>query len=220
MIFYCNGFDVKGLFGCFGGQYVVEILMLLIFDFVCEYEKVKDDLVFQEELVYFQCDYVGWLSLFYFVECLIEYCGGVKIYFKCEELNYIGVYKINNCIGQIFLVWCMGKKCIIVEIGVGMYGVVIVIVVVCFGLQCVIYMGIIDIDWQQVNVFCMKLLGVEVILVIIGIGILKDVMNEVLCDWVINVDSIFYLIGMVVGLYLYLVMVCDFQVVIGKEICE
>lgn len=212
--------DVQGYFGCYGGSFVVEILVGLLQELVQVYDQVCQDLVFQ---VVYDCDlvyYVGWLSLIYYVQCLSDYVGGVQILFKCEDLNYIGVYKINNIIGQVLLVVWMGKMCIIVEIGVGQYGVVSVIVVVCLGLECVVYMGVIDIEWQKINVYCMKLFGVMVVLVIFGLVILKDVFNEVMCDWVINVQDIFYIIGIVVGLDLYLCMVCDFNVIVGCEVCE
>lgn len=131
---FMNGFDENGCFGDYGGCFVVEILMLLVLGFEVEYEKVKIDLIFWVEMDDLWKYYVGCLLFFYYVQNMIEEFGGVKIYFKCDELNYIGVYKINNVLGQIILVCCMGKIWIIVEIGVGQYGVVIVIVCVKFGL--------------------------------------------------------------------------------------
>ena len=190
MTSYRNGPDAKGLFGRFGGQYVAETLMPLILDLAREYEKAKDDPAFQEELAYFQRDYVGRPSPLYFAERLTEHCGGAKIYLKREELNHTGAHKINNCIGQILLARRMGKK------------------------------RTTDIDRQQANVFRMKLLGAEVIPVTAGTGTLKDAMNEALRDWVTNVDSTFYLIGTVAGPHPYPAMVRDFQAVIGKETRE
>ncbi|MCO3451341.1 tryptophan synthase subunit beta [Pseudomonas aeruginosa] len=220
MTSYRNGPDAKGLFGRFGGQYVAETLMPLILDLAREYEKAKDDPAFQEELAYFQRDYVGRPSPLYFAERLTEHCGGAKIYLKREELNHTGAHKINNCIGQILLARRMGKKRIIAETGAGMHGVATATVAARFGLQCVIYMGTTDIDRQQANVFRMKLLGAEVIPVTAGTGTLKDAMNEALRDWVTNVDSTFYLIGTVAGPHPYPAMVRDFQAVIGKETRE
>jgi tryptophan synthase beta chain len=212
-----NGPDANGLFGSFGGRYVAETLMPLILDLAREYEAAKIDPAFNEELAYFQRDYVGRPSPLYFAERLTEFCGGAKIYLKREELNHTGAHKINNCIGQILLARRMGKKRIIAETGAGMHGVATATVAARFGLQCVIYMGTTDIERQQANVFRMKLLGAEVIPVVAGTGTLKDAMNEALRDWVTNVDSTFYLIGTVAGPHPYPAMVRDFQAVIGKE---
>lgn len=217
---FCNSPDPQGLFGDFGGQYVAETLMPLILELGREYEKAKDDPAFQQELAYFQRDYVGRPSPLYFAERLTEHCGGAKIYLKREELNHTGAHKINNCIGQILLARRMGKKRIIAETGAGMHGVATATVAARFGLQCVIYMGTTDIDRQQANVFRMKLLGAEVRPVVAGTGTLKDAMNEALRDWVTNVSDTFYLIGTVAGPHPYPAMVRDFQAVIGKETRE
>ena len=214
---FFNSPDEHGLFGDFGGQYVAETLMPLILELGREYEKVKDDPAFIEELAYFQRDYVGRPSPLYFAERLTEYCGGAKIYMKREELNHTGAHKINNCIGQILLARRMGKKRIIAETGAGMHGVATATVAARFGLQCVIYMGTTDIDRQQANVFRMRLLGAEVRPVVAGTGTLKDAMNEALRDWVTNVADTYYLIGTVAGPHPYPAMVRDFQAVIGKE---
>nr|WP_294976284.1 tryptophan synthase subunit beta [uncultured Pseudomonas sp.] len=212
-----TGPDAKGLFGHFGGQYVAETLMPLIHDLAREYEKAKEDPQFQQELAYFQRDYVGRPSPLYFAERLTEHCGGAKIYLKREELNHTGAHKINNCIGQILLAKRMGKKRIIAETGAGMHGVATATVAARFGMECVIFMGTTDIDRQQANVFRMKLLGAEVIPVTAGTGTLKDAMNEALRDWVTNVHNTFYLIGTVAGPHPYPAMVRDFQSIIGKE---
>lgn len=140
------------------------------------------------------------------------------LYFKCEDLLYGGVYKINQVLGQVLLVKWMGKIEIIVEIGVGQYGVVSVFVSVLFGLKCCIYMGVKDVERQLFNVFCMCLMGVEVILVYSGFVMLKDVCNEVLCDWFGSYEIVYYMLGIVVGLYFYLIIVCEFQWMIGEEI--
>ena len=220
MTSFRSGPDARGLFGHFGGQYVAETLMPLIHDLKREYDKAKTDPAFDEELKYFQRDYVGRPSPLYFAERLTEHCGGAKIYLKREELNHTGAHKINNCIGQILLARRMGKKRIIAETGAGMHGVATATVAARFGLQCVIYMGTTDIDRQQANVFRMKLLGAEVIPVVAGTGTLKDAMNEALRDWVTNVDSTFYLIGTVAGPHPYPELVRDFQAVVGKETRE
>ena len=215
---FFNSPDEHGLFGDFGGQYVAETLMPLILELGREYEKVKDDPAFIEELAYFQRDYIGRPNPLYFAERLTEYCGGAKIYLKREELNHTGAHKINNCIGQILLARRMGKKRIIAETGAGMHGVATATVAARFGLQCVIYMGTTDIDRQQANVFRMRLLGAEVRPVVAGTGTLKDAMNEALRDWVTNVADTYYLIGTVAGPHPYPAMVRDFQAVIGKEV--
>ena len=212
-----NGPDVNGLFGAFGGRYVAETLMPLILELAREYEAAKIDPAFNEELAYFQRDYVGRPSPLYFAERLTEFCGGAKIYFKREELNHTGAHKINNCIGQVLLAKRMGKKRLIAETGAGMHGVATATVAARFGLPCVIYMGATDIERQQANVFRMKLLGAEIIPVTSGTGTLKDAMNEALRDWVTNVDDTFYLIGTVAGPHRYPAMVRDFQSIIGKE---
>src|SRR5690554_361632 len=214
---FSNGPDERGLFGEYGGLFVAETLMPLILELGREYDKAKTDQTFQNELAYFQRDYVGRPSPLYFAERLTEHCGGAKIFLKREELNHTGAHKINNCIGQILLARRMGKKRIIAETGAGMHGVATATVAARFGMQCVIYMGTTDIDRQQANVFRMKLLGAEVRPVVAGTGTLKDAMNEALRDWVTNVEDTYYLIGTVAGPHPFPAMVRDFQAVIGKE---
>src|SRR5690554_1750661 len=214
---FSNGPDERGLFGEYGGLFVAETLMPLILELGREYDKAKTDQTFQNELAYFQRDYVGRPSPLYFAERLTEHCGGAKIFLKREELNHTGAHKINNCIGQILLARRMGKKRIIAETGAGMHGVATATVAARFGMQCVIYMGTTDIDRQQANVFRMRLLGAEVRPVVAGTGTLKDAMNEALRDWVTNVEDTYYLIGTVAGPHPYPAMVRDFQSVIGRE---
>src|SRR5690554_7780704 len=214
---FSNGPDERGLFGEYGGLFVAETLMPLILELGREYDKAKTDQTFQNELAYFQRDYVGRPSPLYFAERLTEHCGGAKIYLKREELNHTGAHKINNCIGQILLARRMGKQRIIAETGAGMHGVATATVAARFGMQCVVYMGTTDIERQQANVFRMKLLGAEVIPVTAGTGTLKDAMNEALRDWVTNVEDTYYLIGTVAGPHPYPAMVRDFQSVIGRE---
>ncbi len=212
-----SGPDPRGLFGCFGGQFVAETLMPLINDLAAEYEAAKADPAFLGELAYFQRDYIGRPSPLYYAERLSGHFGGAKIYLKREELNHTGAHKINNCIGQILLARRMGKKRIIAETGAGMHGVASATVAARFGMECVVYMGTTDIDRQQANVFRMKLLGARVIPVTAGTGTLKDAMNEALRDWVTNVHDTFYLIGTAAGPHPYPAMVRDFQSVIGRE---
>jgi len=161
--------------------------------------------------------YVGRPSPLWFAERLTKKLGGAKIYFKRDELNHTGAHKINNCIGQILLAKRMGKTRIIAETGAGQHGVATATVAALFGLPCVIYMGAVDVERQQPNVFRMKLLGAEVIPVTSGAATLKDAMNDALRDWVANVRDTFYIIGTAAGPHPYPAMVRDFQSVIGTE---
>ncbi|SFB54562.1 tryptophan synthase, beta chain [Rhizobium sp. NFR07] len=215
-----SGPDEDGRFGIFGGRFVAETLMPLILDLQGEWEKAKDDPVFQKELADLGTHYIGRPSPLYFAERLTEHLGGAKIYFKREELNHTGSHKINNCIGQILLAKRMGKTRIIAETGAGQHGVASATVAARFGFPCVVYMGATDVERQAPNVFRMKLLGAEVIPVTAGHGTLKDAMNEALRDWVTNVDDTYYLIGTAAGPHPYPEMVRDFQAVIGKEARE
>ncbi len=215
-----NGPDANGLFGAFGGRYVAETLMPLILDLAREYEAAKIDPAFNEELAYFQRDYVGRPSPLYFAERLTEFCGGAKIYLKREELNHTGAHKINNCIGQILLAKRMGKPRIIAETGAGQHGVAVATVCARFGLPCEIYMGATDVKRQSPNVARMYMLGAKVNPVTSGAGTLKDAMNEALRDWVTNVRDTYYIIGTAAGPHPYPQLVRDFQSIIGKEVRE
>ena len=217
---YRAGPDEEGRFGIYGGRFVAETLMPLILELESAYDQAKDDLEFQAELTSFLSHYAGRPSPLYFAERLTEHLGGARIYFKRDELNHTGSHKINNCLGQILLARRMGKTRIIAETGAGQHGVAAATVAARFGFPCTVYMGSVDIERQQPNVFRMKLLGAEVIPVTSGSRTLKDAMNEALRDWVTNVDSTFYIIGTVAGPHPYPVMVRDFQSVIGNEARE
>jgi tryptophan synthase beta chain len=217
---YRSGPDEDGRFGIFGGRFVAETLMPLILELQGEWEKAKNDPVFQKELADLGTHYIGRPSPLYFAERLTEHLGGAKIYFKREELNHTGSHKINNCIGQILLAKRMGKTRIIAETGAGQHGVASATVAARFGFLCVVYMGATDVERQAPNVFRMKLLGAEVKPVTAGSGTLKDAMNEALRDWVTNVDDTYYLIGTAAGPHPYPEMVRDFQSVIGTEARE
>ena len=214
------GPDAEGHFGIYGGRYVAETLMPLIFDLEKAYEAAKDDPEFAAEFERLLSHYVGRPSPLYHAERLSEHLGGARIYFKRDELNHTGAHKINNCIGQILLARSMGKTRIIAETGAGQHGVATATVCALFGLPCTVYMGETDIERQQPNVFRMKLLGAEVVPVDSGSRTLKDAMNEALRDWVTNVETTFYLIGTVAGPHPYPAMVRDFQSVIGRETRE
>jgi len=208
----------KGYFGSFGGRYVSETLMPLILQVEKEYEKIKNENSFKEELNHYMETYVGRPSPLFFAKRITKDLGGPKIYFKRDELNHTGAHKINNCMGQILLAKKMGKKRIIAETGAGQHGVATATVCALFGLQCIVYMGEKDIKRQSPNVFRMKLLGAEIRSVTTGSKSLKDAMNEALRDWVTNVRDTFYIIGTVAGPHPYPAMVRDFQSIIGEEV--
>ncbi len=210
----------RGYFGSFGGRYVSETLMPLILEVEKEYEKMKDDSSFKEELSHYMKTYIGRPSPLFFAKRISEDLGGPKIYFKRDELNHTGAHKINNCMGQILLAKRMGKKRIIAETGAGQHGVATATVCALFGLPCIVYMGEKDIKRQSPNVFRMKLLGAEIRSVKTGSKSLKDAMNEALRDWVTNVRDTFYIIGTAAGPHPYPAMVRDFQSIIGEEVRE
>jgi tryptophan synthase beta chain len=217
---YRTGPDERGHFGKFGGRFVAETLMPLILDLERHYKQAKADPAFKAEMNYLLKDYVGRPNPLYYAEPLSKHLGGAKIYLKREDLNHTGAHKINNCIGQILLAKRMGKKRIIAETGAGQHGVATATVAARFGLPCVIYMGEVDIERQQPNVFRMRLLGAEVRAVKSGSKTLKDAMNEALRDWVTNVHDTFYIIGTVAGPHPYPMLVRDFQSIIGEETRE
>ncbi|MCY4541476.1 MAG: tryptophan synthase subunit beta [Rhodobacteraceae bacterium] len=214
---FTSGPDEDGRFGKFGGRFVSETLMPLILDLEREYVSIKDDDSFWAEMNYLWKHYVGRPSPLYYAERLTERLGGARIYFKRDELNHTGAHKINNVQGQILLARRMGKTRIIAETGAGQHGVATATVCARFGLPCVVYMGVHDVERQAPNVFRMKLLGAEVRPVSSGRGTLKDAMNDALRDWVTNVRDTFYCIGTVAGPHPYPAMVRDFQAIIGKE---
>ena len=215
-----SGPDENGQFGDYGGRYVSETLMPLILDLEREYRAAKADPAFKAEFDGLMTHYVGRPSPLYFAERLTEHLGGARIYLKREELNHTGAHKINNCIGQILLARRMGKTRIIAETGAGSHGVATATVAARFGLPCTIFMGAVDVERQQPNVFRMKLLGAEVQPVTSGAQTLKDAMNEALRDWVANVHDTFYIIGTVAGPHPYPELVRDFQSIIGHETRE
>jgi tryptophan synthase beta chain len=220
-----KGPDERGHFGNFGGRFVAETLMPLILDLERHYEAAKRDPAFKAELDYLLAHYVGRPSPLYFAERLTAYARGkagdatrgAKVYFKREELNHTGAHKINNVLGQILLARRMGKSRIIAETGAGQHGVATATACARFGLECIVYMGAVDVERQKPNVFRMNMLGAKVVPVLSGARTLKDAMNEALRDWVTNVENTFYCIGTVAGPHPYPAMVRDFQCIIGEE---
>ena len=212
-----TGPDEHGHFGLYGGRFVAETLMPLILDLEAAYTAAKNDSQFQAEMDHYLRNYIGRPSPLYFAPRLTEHLGGAKIYLKREDLNHTGAHKVNNVLGQILLARRMGKQRVIAETGAGMHGVATATLCAKFGLQCIVYMGVVDVERQKPNVLRMKALGAEVRGVTSGSQTLKDAMNEALRDWVTNVADTFYCIGTVAGPHPYPMMVRDFQSIIGDE---
>lgn len=212
-----RGPDRKGRFGDYGGQYVPETVMQALSELEKSYRKLKKNKSFQSELRSYLSDYVGRPSPLYFAERFAAYLKGPKIYFKREDLNHTGAHKINNTVGQILLAQHMGKKRIIAETGAGQHGLATATVCARFGMECIIYMGAVDIKRQAPNVEKMKLLGAKVVTVESGSKTLKDATSQAMRDWVTNIRTTFYIIGSVVGPHPYPMLVRDFQSIIGKE---
>ena len=211
------GPDALGHFGDYGGRYVAETLIPALDELTRAYERWRTDPEFIAELEADHAHYVGRPSPVYFARRLTEAAGGAKILLKREDLNHTGAHKINNTVGQALLAKRMGKQRVIAETGAGQHGVASATVAARLGLECVVYMGEVDIERQAINVFRMRLLGAEVRAVSSGSRTLKDALNEALRDWVTNVDDTFYIIGTVAGPHPYPVMVRDFNAVVGRE---
>ena len=208
----------NGRFGEFGGQYIPETLVPAIEELEENYLKFKDDRKFKQELDYYLKVYAGRPTPLYYAKNLSEKLGGAKIYLKREDLCHTGAHKINNTVGQILLAKYMGKKRIIAETGAGQHGVATATVCALMGIECIVYMGALDIKRQAPNVARMKMLGAEVRPAKSGSKTLKDATNEAIRDWINNPIDTHYIIGSVVGPHPYPVMVRDFQSVIGNEI--
>jgi len=212
--------DEKGHFEQYGGVFIAETLMTAVTELKLAYEKYKDDADFLAEFENDLKHYVGRKSPLYHAKNLSKQLGGAQIYLKREDLNHTGAHKINNTIGQALLASRMGKTRIIAETGAGQHGVASATVAARLGLECVVYMGEVDVARQAQNVYRMKLLGASVVPVTAGSRTLKDALNEAMRDWVTNIDNTFYIIGTVAGPHPYPMMVRDFQSVIGKEVKE
>jgi tryptophan synthase beta chain len=219
-----TGPDERGHFGLYGGRFVAETLMPLVLELETAYAEAKDDPRFRREMDGYLKDYVGRPTPLYFAARMTEHLrersganGGAKIYLKREDLNHTGAHKVNNVLGQILLARRMGKPRVIAETGAGMHGVATATMCAKFGLECIVYMGVVDVERQKPNVLRMKALGAEVRPVESGSKTLKDAMNEALRDWVTNVTNTFYCIGTVAGPHPYPMMVRDFQSIIGNE---
>jgi tryptophan synthase beta chain len=214
--------DALGRFGQFGGKYVPETLMPALSELEAAFYQYRDEAGFQQELQDLMRDYVGRPSPLYFAERLTAYYArpdgaGAQIYLKREDLNHTGAHKINNALGQVLLAKRMGKQRIIAETGAGQHGVATATVCARFGLNCIIYMGVHDMERQALNVFRMRLMGAEVRPVAAGTGTLKDATSEAIRDWVTNVETTHYILGSVAGPHPYPMIVRDFQSIIGQE---
>ena len=209
--------DEAGHFGPYGGKFVAETLMLPIKQLDEAYQEYSKDPEFLAELDKDLHHYVGRPSPIYHAERWSRELGGAQIYLKREDLNHTGAHKINNAIGQALLAKRMGKTRIIAETGAGQHGVATATVAARLGLECVVYMGSVDIARQVQNVYRMRLLGAKVVSVDSGSKTLKDALNEAMRDWVTNVDDTFYIIGTVAGPHPYPALVRDFQTIIGRE---
>jgi tryptophan synthase beta chain len=209
--------DSHGHFGPYGGMFVPETLMPALKEVEQAYLAAKDDPEFQRELGYYLTEYAGRPTPLYFAERLTKHLGGAKIYLKREDLLHTGAHKINNTLGQVLLAQRMGKPRVIAETGAGQHGVGTATAAAMFGLECVVYMGAVDIERQALNVFRMRQMGAEVRSVTSGSQTLKDAINEAMRDWVTNVRTTHYVFGSVAGAYPYTMIVRDFQSVIGRE---
>tara|TARA_R110002096_G_scaffold42144_9_gene113758 strand:- start:2097 stop:3308 length:1212 start_codon:yes stop_codon:yes gene_type:complete len=209
--------DSHGHFGTYGGVFVPETLMTAFKELTEEYEAAKNDPAFQAELDGLLHNYCGRPTPLYFAERWTEKLGGAKIYLKREDLLHTGAHKINNALGQALLAKRLGKKRIIAETGAGQHGVATATVCARFGMECIIYMGEVDMARQALNVARMRFLGAEVRAVTAGQRTLKEAVNEALRDWVAHPRDTHYILGSALGAHPFPMIVRDFHRVIGIE---
>lgn len=209
--------DAHGHFGQYGGMFVPETLMAALTELTHEYERARKDPAFQAELDRLLGEYVGRPTPLYFAERWTKELGGARIYLKREDLLHTGAHKINNALGQALLALRLGKKRIIAETGAGQHGVATATVCAKFNLECVIYMGSVDMERQALNVARMRFLGAKVVPVTAGQATLKEAVNEAMRDWVTNVRTTHYILGSALGSHPFPMIVRDFHRVIGVE---
>ena len=207
---------VNGKFGPYGGKYIPETLMQAVEELEVAYEEAKQDPEFQERFAELLSEYVGRETPLYYAENMSRRLG-TNVYLKREDLNHTGAHKINNTIGQALLAKRMGKQKVVAETGAGQHGVATATVCALLNLECTIFMGEVDVERQELNVFRMELLGAKVVPVKSGSRTLKDAVNEALRYWVKHVDDTHYVMGSVLGPHPFPTMVRDFQSVIGTE---
>ncbi|MFC2031316.1 tryptophan synthase subunit beta [Chloroflexota bacterium] len=204
-------------YGAYGGAFIPETLILAVRELETAYDEARADAVFGDRLRYLLHEYAGRPTPLTLASRLSDALGGARIYLKREDLAHTGAHKINNALGQALLAQRMGKERIVAETGAGQHGVATATVCALLGLECVVYMGTIDMARQELNVFRMKLLGAEVRPVDSGSCTLKDAINDAIRDWVTNVRTTHYLLGSALGPHPYPRLVRDFQRVIGDE---
>jgi tryptophan synthase beta chain len=212
--------DERGYYGDFGGRFVPETIIPALDELEAAYQEAMADPAFQQEIAHLQKTYTGRPTPVSYAKRLSEKLGGAQIYLKREDLAHTGAHKINNALGQALLAKRMGKQRVIAETGAGQHGVASATACSMLGLDCIVYMGEVDMERQKPNVFRMRLMGAEVRPVSSGTRTLKDAINEAMRDWVTNVRDTFYLLGSALGPHPYPMMVRDFQSVIGIEARE
>jgi tryptophan synthase beta chain len=212
--------DERGYYGDFGGRFVPETIIPALDELEAAYQEAMADPAFQQEIAHLQKTYTGRPTPVTYAKRLSEKLGGAQVYLKREDLAHTGAHKINNALGQALLAKRMGKQRVIAETGAGQHGVASATACSMLGLDCIVYMGEVDMERQKPNVFRMRLMGAEVRPVSSGTRTLKDAINEAMRDWVTNVRDTFYLLGSALGPHPYPMMVRDFQSVIGIEARE
>jgi tryptophan synthase beta chain len=210
--------DARGYFGPYGGRFVPETLVAALNELERSYRAAKKDPAFQSSYLKMLREFAGRPTPLTFAARLTSHFQTARIYLKREDLCHTGAHKINNTIGQILLAQRLGKRRIIAETGAGQHGVATATVAAKVGLECIVYMGLEDMERQKPNVERMRILGAEVRPVYSGSRTLKDATSEAIRDWVTNVADTFYIIGSAVGPHPYPMIVRDFQTIIGKEV--
>ena len=208
----------NGRFGEYGGQYMPETLMSAVIELEEAYNRYKDDPEFNRELNELLTEYANRPSRLYYAKKMTEDLGGAKIYLKREDLNHTGAHKINNVLGQALLAKKMGKTRLIAETGAGQHGVATATAAALLGMECLVYMGVEDMERQKLNVYRMRLLGAEVRGVETGTGTLKDAVSQCMREWTTRIADTHYCLGSVMGPHPFPTIVRDFQAIIGREI--
>lgn len=207
----------NGRFGIHGGQYIPETLMNAVIELEQAYNKYKDDPEFNRELTDLYNNYANRPSRLYYAEKMTKDLGGAQIYLKREDLNHTGAHKINNCLGQALLAKKMGKTRLIAETGAGQHGVATATVAALMGMECVVFMGKVDVERQALNVYKMRLMGAEVVPVTTGTGTLKDAVSQCMREWTSRIEDTHYLLGSCMGPHPFPTIVRDFQAIISRE---
>ena len=210
--------ESKGRFGIHGGQYIPETLMNAVIELDKAYTLYRDDPEFNKELTDLLNNYANRPSRLYYAENMTKDLGGAKIYLKREDLNHTGAHKINNALGQALLAKKMGKSRLIAETGAGQHGVATATAAALLGMECVVFMGKLDMERQALNVYKMRLLGADVEAVTTGTATLKDAVSQAMREWTNRIDDTHYCIGSCMGPHPFPTIVRDFQSVISREI--